>query len=82
MLFLIFFGSEDKVAPVRDSERLYDELAEKHVPADLYILKGAEYLNTKFQQLHVFKIIEKFLAENEHSYVALGSICSNNYWYN
>lgn len=57
---------------MRDSERLYDELAEKHVPADLYILKGAEYLNTKFLQLHVFKIIEKFLAENEHSYVALG----------
>lgn len=78
--------------PVQDSERLYNELSEKHVPADLYILKGAEYLNTKFLQLQAFKIIEKFLAEhlnlgllsaeNGNSYVALGSIYSNIYWYN
>ena len=78
--------------PVQDSERLYDELSKKHVPADLYILKGAEYLDTKFLQLQAFKIIEEFLAEhlklgllsaeNGNSYVALGSIRSNNYWYN
>ena len=35
VLFLIFYGSEDKVVPVQDSERLYDELSKKHVPADL-----------------------------------------------
>ena len=62
--FLIFHGSEDKVVPVQDSERLYDELAEKHVPADLYILKGAEHMDVKFLQPQVFKIIEDFLAEH------------------
>lgn len=61
--FLIFHGSEDKVVPVQDSERLYDELTEKHVPADFYVLKGAEHMDVKFLQPQVFKIIEDFLAE-------------------
>lgn len=62
--FLIFHGTEDKVVPVQDSERLYDELTEKHVPADFYVLKGAEHMDVKFLQPQVFKIIEDFLAEH------------------
>lgn len=62
--FLIFHGTDDKVVPVQDSERLYEQLIASQVPADLYILKGAEHMDVKFLQPQVLKIIEDFLTQH------------------
>lgn len=62
--FLIFHGTDDKVVPVQDSERLYEQLIANQVPADLYILKGAEHMDVKFLQPQVLKIIEDFLTQH------------------
>lgn len=39
--FLLFHGTEDHTVDSEQSERMYDELVKKGVPADLYLLKGA-----------------------------------------
>lgn len=62
--FLIFHGTDDKVVPVQDSEWLYEQLIASQVPADLYILKGAEHMDVKFLQPQVLKIIEDFLTQH------------------
>lgn len=62
--FLILHGTDDAVVPVKDSEKLYNALVAKNIPADLYEIKGANHMDAKFLQPQVFDIIDKFLQEH------------------
>lgn len=59
--FLILHGTDDVVVPPADSEKLYDALTAKHIPADLYMIKGASHMDVKFLQPQVLQIVMQFL---------------------
>ena len=58
--FLMFHGTEDRRVPATQSERMYDELVKRGIPADLYLLKGAGHNSTAYIQEPVNKLILDF----------------------
>lgn len=62
--FLILHGTEDKVVPLADDEKLYQALTDKGVPADLYEVKGAAHMDEVFMQPQITDIIIDFLKKH------------------
>ena len=59
--FLIFHGLADKVVSYEQSKKLYCALQECGVPADLYLIDGAEHGDQHFVQESIKEIMLRFV---------------------
>ena len=58
--FLMFHGTEDRRVSPEQSEKMYDELTTKRIPADLYLLKGADHNSPAYLQEPINDLIAAF----------------------
>lgn len=58
--FLLLHGTEDQRVFIERSDYLYEQLREKNVPVEYYILEGAAHASEHFLQPEVKKIILSF----------------------
>lgn len=62
--FLLLHGCDDDLVPSRQSLVLYDALEKAGVPADLYLVRGANHADHHFFQEQVKETILAFLKKN------------------
>jgi len=62
--FLILHGDEDKIVPIRQSERLYEELQKAGVESEFHVVKGGGHAPFGFLTPEVLGKIERFFAKH------------------
>ena len=59
--FLILHGSADDTVPIAQSEALYEKLTDCGVPADFYVIEGANHGDVLLYQDEVKALVMEFI---------------------